>query len=1110
VGRTDDEQSGLEATVAPTEPPSRPSGLEATVAPAVSGIDATQLPSGARAAVAEAAGHDAQLTVVDQRHYKMLGEFARGGLGRIVKARDTRTGRLVAIKEMLGSSSEIARRFMREALLTANLQHPAIVPVYELGKWPNGEPFYAMKLVDGRSFEDVLAGAKTLDARLALLPTLVTVAEALAYAHGEKIIHRDLKPANVLVGKFGETIVIDWGLAKRLQHDDDDEDDAFAPTVTPLPTQAAEHQTLAGSVMGTPAYMPPEQARGDDLDPRADVYALGAILYHLLSGAAPYAALRPKHVGELLRLVENGPPPRLEAEDAPADLIAIVDKAMARDPADRYPTAKGLADDLRRFTTGQLVGAHHYDRWTLIKRWLLRHRAAVTVAGVLLVVLSAVAVVSLQRILEERARAEAESARARAGLALALAEKGDAAERDKQWGRAAMYYQASLLHADDRQVRFSAGRAEARTIALAARHVGHRGWVHALALAGDEAVSVDEHGEVRRWAIPDGRLLASWKSPTPLHAVAVSADGARVAVGGDDGVVRMLDRALVPRGEHRGHTKRVFSLAFSRDGHLLASGSADASIRVIDDRDGSVRTLAGHQQRVYSVAFSRDGTRLASASDDRTARIWKLSATTPAIVLDGHPRGGVKVAAWFPDGERVFTTGWDRQMKVWDARTGQLAIDDPSWQDSTSVHAGVVAANGNLIVTGGDHAIVKVWDPATRSLVAHLDGHVGQVSTVAVSTDTRWLISAGRDGTPRIWDLGAAFRLARLGHQKGIRRVAFAPDGKTVITSALDNTIRQWDAATGVELRRMSPLAECNDGASLIGGELAAGCGDGNLYVWAADGMRTLTGTDRRIRHAVTALDDSWVAAGHVGGWMHVWDAGTGKLRASREIHDHNIYGLRALPDGTLLTAALDNTVRKHDSSLQLLGTWRVPGIDGLLDAAIDPRGRFLVAGGDGFPVFKWDLTTPEAPPIALAGHTGTVWSVDVSPDGALVASASSDGTIRLWDTTTWTSQVLRGPKGGVLSLAFSPAGQLVSGHQRGAVIVWDVARRIPIRRLGASEAGELGSCDGFDAVAWNDPAEKAIVLAACLETSGFSRMSARTHLILENEIDLVEKWSKE
>jgi WD40 repeat protein len=631
--------------------------------------------------------------------------------------------------------------------------------------------------------------------------------------------------------------------------------------------------------------------------------------------------------------------------------------------------------------------------------------------------------------------------------------------------------------------------------------------VRALAITGSDAISVDETGEVRRWTLADGTLLASWKTPTPLYAVAVSPDGARIAIGGDDGIVRILDRALVPRGEHRGHTQRVFALAFSPDGHLLASGSADTSIRLIDDRDGSIRVLSGHTQRVYSVAFSPAGKQLASASDDRTARVWSLDSTG-SIVIDGHPRGGVMVAAWFPDGERLFTTGWDGALKIWDTRTGMITVDDPTWPAGGSVHAGAVVADGKLIVTG--HSSVRLWDPATRSLVADLDGHAGTVNAVAASPDVRWLVSAGHDGVPRVWDLGAALRLARLGHQRTVRRIAFARDGKTVITSGTDNTIRLWDATSGAELRRLSPRHECNDGATILAGEIGAGCADGNVYLWSGDRTRTrtLAGSGRGVRHAVAAPDGSWIAAGHIGGWIHVWDNATGKLLAQRQVHDHNIYGLHALPDGTLLSTSLDNTVRRTSSTLEPLALWRAPGIEGLLDAAIDPRGRFVVAGGDGSPIFKWDLTLVGAPAVALAGHTSSVSGVDVSPDGALVASASSDGTIRLWDTTTWSSRVLRGPAGGVQDLAFSPDGRwLATGHGRGAAVVWDVATGTPLRRLGASEAGEQGSCDNFDAVAWNDPGEKTLVLWSCLEPSGFARMSARTHLVLENQVDLVEKW---
>ena len=187
----------------------------------------------------------ASLPIVERRHYHVLSEFARGGLGRILRARDKRTGRLVAIKEMLGSSEEVAARFAREALLTANLQHPAIVPVYELGRWPEGDPFYAMKLVSGRALDRVLEEATTLDARLALLPTVLAVADAVAFAHGEGVIHRDLKPANVLVGSFSETVVIDWGLAKRL----DDRSEAGAlPALAGAAGAAGAAGLAAGSI----------------------------------------------------------------------------------------------------------------------------------------------------------------------------------------------------------------------------------------------------------------------------------------------------------------------------------------------------------------------------------------------------------------------------------------------------------------------------------------------------------------------------------------------------------------------------------------------------------------------------------------------------------------------------------------------------------------------------------------------------------------------------------------------------------------------------------------------------------------------------------------------
>ncbi len=273
------------------------------------------------------------LPMVDPALYERGDEIARGGLGRIVAARDTRLDRMVALKELVLLHPDARARFAREVLLTSRLQHPGIIPVHEAGRWTDGLPFYAMKLVEGRSLAKVIDEAPDFAARLALLSHVTDIAEAMAYAHEQRVIHRDLKPANVLVGPFGETVVIDWGLAKDL---DDPTDDT--PTEVAVRTTGGMN-TSDGAVLGTPAYMPPEQAAGASVDERADVYAVGAILYQMLAGVRPFARKAPRTV--VTAVIEGPPRPlRTLVPEAPRDLIAIAEKAMARDPNQRYPSAR--------------------------------------------------------------------------------------------------------------------------------------------------------------------------------------------------------------------------------------------------------------------------------------------------------------------------------------------------------------------------------------------------------------------------------------------------------------------------------------------------------------------------------------------------------------------------------------------------------------------------------------------------------------------------------------------------------------------------------------------------------------------------------------------------
>jgi tetratricopeptide (TPR) repeat protein len=315
----------------------------------------------------------------DAGRYELGAEIARGGGGRVLAATDQRLGRSVAVKLPLDDTGSMPR-LLREAQLIARLEHPSIVPVHDLVRGEDGTPFYVMKLLDGETLRTRLAD-KSFEERIAYLPTIVSIADAIAYAHHRGIVHRDLKPANVIVGSFGETFVIDWGLARVVGGGDADAD-AAAPATAVV--------TVDGAVVGTPAYMTPEQARGERVDARTDVYGLGALIYHVLCGEPPFTGASST---EVIAKLLDAPPPGVAAREprVPIDLAAIVTKAMARSPDERYPTARELAADLRHYQAGRLVAAHRYSTAQRVRRWLRRNRTPVAVATAIAAAATAIA-----------------------------------------------------------------------------------------------------------------------------------------------------------------------------------------------------------------------------------------------------------------------------------------------------------------------------------------------------------------------------------------------------------------------------------------------------------------------------------------------------------------------------------------------------------------------------------------------------------------------------------------------------------------------------------------------------------------------------------------------
>jgi len=362
--------------------------------------------------------------------FRILRPHAKGGLGEVFVARDTELNRNVALKEIQDQFADDPRhraRFEFEAEVTGGLEHPGIVPVYGLGHTSDGRPFYAMRFIQGDSLKVAIRrfheadqppgrdpGERMLALR-GLLGRFLDVCDAVAYAHGRGVLHRDLKPGNIMLGRYGQTLVVDWGLAKAVDRTEESASESAAEP--PLRPSSGSHlePTQAGSALGTPAYMSPEQTAGrlDRLGPRSDVYCLGATLYHLLTGHAPFEA---EQVGEVHQKVLAGEirrPRTLNPRIAPA-LEAICLKAMALKPEDRYERVEALQADLERWLADEPVSAWREPLRVRARRWMRRHRTAVTAAASILIVTTVGlgAVFQRERMnAEQLARARAESDR---------------------------------------------------------------------------------------------------------------------------------------------------------------------------------------------------------------------------------------------------------------------------------------------------------------------------------------------------------------------------------------------------------------------------------------------------------------------------------------------------------------------------------------------------------------------------------------------------------------------------------------------------------------------------------------------------------------------------
>jgi WD40 repeat protein/tRNA A-37 threonylcarbamoyl transferase component Bud32 len=1027
----------------------------------------------------------------DSGRYEILAEHGRGGLGRVYRARDKELGREVALKELIEPNYRAEMRFVREALITARLEHPGVVPVHEAGLWPDGTPFYSMKLVGGRPLDALIAEARTLDQRLALLPRLIAVADAIAYAHDRKIIHRDLKPSNVIIGEFGETIVIDWGLAKDLTEPAEDE-----LGEDPGRTGAATHLTVAGSVLGTPAYMSPEQERGERADTRSDVYSIGAMLLQLLAGE-----LRPG-TAATVELWRGGHPvpsgARLPGSNGagPTDLVAIARKAMAPDPDDRYATAGELADDLKRFQTGQLVGARRYTSWERLGRWVARRRVVVAAASVI----AAVVIGSFTVVLQQLDRARAAQ----------LHERESREEVEARRNELILMQARSALETNPTETiawlksypDTGAGPSTARDLAAdavsrgVARHVllGHTGGLYRVHVSADGKTvsSSGTDSTLRSWDIATGRGSVAARGLGQLGVFAYDPRGRWLAHDDADGGVHLVDRHSGQDSILARHEGMVLDLSFSDDGGTLISSGVDGWIRLWETATRSRRALKA-PAAVYRARLHASGKILASCGADKELLLWDLGRATHRSLgsCDASSNQGFVFSA---GGQLLAIGHLDGSVGIWDpVHDTQVSIR--AQEEPTDVLS--LSAAGDLVATGDSHGSVTVWgtstgaerarlrapedvnwvelSPGGKLLVVgtsrgelrlydlvsgnewQLRGHTDYIAEARFTPDERFVASGSGDRTVRIWTVPIAGPRLLRGQRKALFHPVWTSGGRVISAEGEDGTIRSWDLRSG-EARLLRGHEDCAFGLLSLGDDrLASASWDGTVRLWdlksgAATVLRGHSGIVRTVSFSpITHL----LASGGTDGTVRLW-SDRGERGSVLGQLEGQVYGLAFSPDGQLVAAG-DSAghVRIWDTRGRKMRSMDIAD-DGVYRLLFTRGGANLIAGGQSGVVRRWSLNDARVEAI-VHRHSARITALSVSADGRWLASGAADGSIFYVDLVTGTSHSYGGNSKGVLAIAHSPVNDwIAAGAGDGAIRMVRLSTG-ESRVLGRHAAGVAG-----------------------------------------------------